>query len=122
METDALIIGAGPAGTASAILLASAGWNVTIVEKQIFPRRKVCGEYISATSLPLLKHLGIDVPFRARAGPEVRRVGLFAQECSVTSNLPCHDGEFGRALGREWLDTLLLERAIAYGAHCRQPC
>ena len=40
---DALIIGAGPAGSSAAILLARAGWSVALIEKQRFPRRKVCG-------------------------------------------------------------------------------
>src|SRR6266849_1374263 len=43
-DCDALVIGAGPAGTASAILLAQAGWHVIIVEQHTYPRRKVCGE------------------------------------------------------------------------------
>jgi flavin-dependent dehydrogenase len=40
---DALIIGAGVAGSTAAILLAQAGWSVAIMEKHRFPRRKVCG-------------------------------------------------------------------------------
>ena len=61
--SDALIIGGGPAGSAAAILLAKAGWRVTIVERKEFPRRKVCGEYLSATNWPLLESLGIAEPF-----------------------------------------------------------
>jgi len=40
---DAVVIGAGPAGSATAILLARLGWSVALVERQRFPRRKVCG-------------------------------------------------------------------------------
>ena len=50
---DAIIIGAGPAGSAAAILLARAGWSVALVVRQPFPRRKVCGECIAASNLPL---------------------------------------------------------------------
>jgi flavin-dependent dehydrogenase len=46
---DAIIVGAGPAGNTAAILLASAGWSVALIEKQPFPRRKVCGACIGAT-------------------------------------------------------------------------
>ena len=55
METsfDAVIIGAGPAGSAAAIWLARAGWSVALVEKQAFPRRKVCGECMAASNRPL---------------------------------------------------------------------
>ena len=45
------IVGAGPAGSAAAILLARAGWSVALVERQRFPRRKVCGECIAASNL-----------------------------------------------------------------------
>src|SRR5262249_19325820 len=47
---DALVIGGGPAGSTAARLLSRAGWSVVMVEKTLFPRRKVCGEFISATS------------------------------------------------------------------------
>ena len=56
---DAVIVGAGPAGSTAAILLARAGWSVALVEKQRFPRRKVCGECLAASNLPLLDALGI---------------------------------------------------------------
>ena len=50
-DHDALVIGAGPSGTASAILLAKAGWQVALMEQYRFPRQKVCGECISAINL-----------------------------------------------------------------------
>jgi 2-polyprenyl-6-methoxyphenol hydroxylase-like FAD-dependent oxidoreductase len=56
---DAVVVGAGPAGASTAILLARAGWSVALVERQRFPRRKVCGECIAASNLPLLDALGI---------------------------------------------------------------
>ena len=78
MLYDALIIGAGPAGSSAARLLAQAGWRVALVEKAEFPRRKVCGEFISATTMPVLKDCGVAVPFIAAAGPPVTRVGIYA--------------------------------------------
>ena len=66
---DAIIIGAGPAGSTAAVLLARAGWSVALVEKQRFPRRKVCGECLAASNLPLLDALGIGAEFNASAGP-----------------------------------------------------
>src|SRR4051794_8100714 len=121
---DALVMGGGPGGATAALLLARAGWSVALVERKLFPRRKVCGEYLSATNLPLLDELGIGADFRGRAGPEVRRVGLYAGHTILTSNLPRFPGRvdgWGRALGRECLDTLLVEKAAAAGAEIWQP-
>ncbi|HEX2540524.1 MAG TPA: FAD-dependent oxidoreductase [Caldimonas sp.] len=121
---DAAIVGAGPAGAAAAILLARAGWTVALVERQRYPRRKVCGECIAATNLPLLDALGIGDAVHALAGAELRRVALLRGARSVVASLPAAEAgphRFGRALGREHLDTLLVAQARAYGATVRQP-
>ncbi len=122
-DFDAIIVGGGPAGSTAAILLAQAGWSVALIEKQAFPRRKVCGECISATNLPLLHALGIGAAFDALAGPEIRQVGLFAGDASLIAPLPefAAPHRWGRALGREHLDTLLLARAAELGATILQP-
>jgi flavin-dependent dehydrogenase len=121
---DALIIGGGPAGATAARLLAKAGWSVAVVEKSVFPRRKVCGEFISATSLPLLYDPGVRDGFLSEAGPEVRRVGLFVADAILTSAMPLAAdsvGGGGRALGRDRLDLLLAEAAATAGADVFQP-
>lgn len=124
-QFDAIIVGAGPAGSSAAILLAKAGWSVALIEKQKFPRRKVCGECIAASNLPLLDALGIGAEFGALAGPELRRVALMRGARTVYAALPAaaHPKHaWGRALGRETLDTLLLARAREAGAMVLQPC
>lgn len=119
---DAIILGAGPSGGAAAILLARAGWKVAIVERKTFPRRKVCGEYLSATNWPLFAKLGVEDRFRQLAGPAVTHVGFFGKKAMLKANLPKPaDNEWGRALSREHLDTLLLEKASESGATVLQP-
>ncbi len=56
---DVLVIGAGPAGSASAITLAKQGYSVLIVDQCSFPREKVCGDGLIGDSLNMLKKLGI---------------------------------------------------------------
>ena len=123
-EFDVIIIGGGPAGSSAAILLARAGWSVGLVEKQRFPRRKVCGECIAASNLPLLDALGVGAAIDAAAGPKLHRVALMNREDCVVAALPAANHSrhrWGRALGRETLDTVLITQARAVGAHVMQP-
>ena len=124
MFYDALIIGGGPAGATTAWLLARAGWSVVLIEKAVFPRRKVCGEFISATSLPLLKALGLHDRFLDIAGPPVQEVGLYAGKHVLSAPMPVGRKDTtggGHALGREYLDELILEGAREAGARIMQP-
>lgn len=124
LQYDVIIIGAGPAGSTAATLLARAGWSVALVEKQPFPRRKVCGECIAASNLPLLEALGLGDRFAASASPALRRVALMYGKHTLIADLPAFSHEkhvWGRALGRETLDTLLLSQAQAAGAVIWQP-
>ena len=121
MNYEALVIGGGPAGSTTALALARAGWSVAIVEKAVFPRRKVCGEYISATTWPVLRELGIAGDLAPHAGPAVRRVGFFVGDSTVEAPMPPSGGEWGRAIGRDLLDTALLDRAREAGAVVLQP-
>jgi flavin-dependent dehydrogenase len=117
---DVAVIGAGPAGATAAIRLAQAGMSVLLAEKTSFPRRKVCGEFISTTTWPLLDALGVGAVLAQRAGPAVHRVGLFHGERVIEAAMPPRGGG-GRAVGREWLDTALRDRAVAAGVALRQP-
>jgi len=120
---DVAIVGAGPAGAAAAILFARAGWSVALVERQSFPRRKVCGECIAASNLALLAALGIGSEVEAHAGADLRRVALMRGEETIVAALPPGEGahRWGRAIGREHLDTGLADAAEAAGASRWQP-
>ena len=120
---DVAIVGAGPAGASAAILLARAGWSVALVERQSFPRRKVCGECVAASNLALLDALGVGAEVDSRAGAELRRVALMRGDATIVAPLPPAAGAFrwGRAIGREHLDTLLADAAEHAGATRLQP-
>jgi len=122
-QFDALIIGGGPAGAAAAVLLAEAGWSVAVVEQKRFPRRKVCGEYSSATNWPLFARLGIAEVFDKLAGPSVHQTAIFCGSKQHRAPLPQlgNGRRWGRALSREQLDTILLQRAANCGVEVFQP-
>lgn len=123
-DFDAIVVGAGPAGSTAALLLARAGWRVALIEKQRFPRRKVCGECIAASNLPLLDVLGVGADVEAHGGPPLREVVLMHGHASITARLPAassDDARYGIALGRETLDTRLMEEAVRAGVEVLQP-
>jgi flavin-dependent dehydrogenase len=112
---DAAIVGAGPAGAASAITLRQAGLSVVILERERFPRDRP-GETLHPGIEPLLTQLGVkpDPAWPRHAGHWVewsageRRFEAFGQ-----------DWRGFQALRRD-LDTLLLDRARTLGAEVRE--
>ncbi|MEJ0007602.1 MAG: hypothetical protein WDM77_14860 [Steroidobacteraceae bacterium] len=79
---------------------------------------------VAASNLPLLDALGVGEQFEASAGPALRRVALMQGSHTFVAELPSFDHtkhRWGRALGRETLDTLLLEQARSAGACILQP-
>jgi flavin-dependent dehydrogenase len=73
---DVVVIGAGPAGSAAAGLLALRGRRVLVLEKERFPRRKVCGEFLSAQAAEQLAALGLRAEIETPA-ERIHRGGLF---------------------------------------------
>jgi len=60
LEADVVIVGGGPAGSAAAIELASAGRSVIVLDKSVFPRDKCCGDGLTTLALRELDHLDLD--------------------------------------------------------------
>ncbi len=105
-QTDVIIIGGGLAGLSSAIHLSNHGFRVLVLEKNSYPKHKVCGEYISNEVLPYLDYLGIDV-FKLGA----KKINKFelstAKNKLIKSDLPL--GGFG--ISRYCLDNALAKKA-----------
>ena len=79
---DVLVIGAGPAGSVAALVLARGGARVALVDKARFPRDKACGDLVGPRGVQLLSDLAIESPPAATVGdmvvvgPTGRRVRL----------------------------------------------
>ncbi len=118
---EVLIIGAGPAGSTAANLLAAAGHDVVVVERAVFPRFHV-GESLLPADLPLLERLGVELDgqrFQFKGGAEFidERRGesvtyLFRDALEGT---PDHAWQVERAV----FDKLLADAAAERGATIR---
>ena len=119
LQSDVLVVGAGPAGSTAATLLARAGRSVTVIDKAVFPRDKCCGDGLTTLALRELELLGLQpamVPnwksvdaayLRSPSGREVR------------VPLP-PDGIFAATTPRRELDAALVDLAIEAGATVHQ--
>jgi flavin-dependent dehydrogenase len=105
-----LIIGGGPAGAATAALIAGAGREVTLVERNAGPTDKLCGDFLSGEAIAALQALGLD-PLTLGAMP-VRTVRLVHRETAAETALPFP----AMGLSRRTLDDALLRLAGQRGA------
>ncbi|MDX1439206.1 MAG: FAD-dependent monooxygenase, partial [Rubricoccaceae bacterium] len=58
-EYDAIIVGAGPGGATAAAVMARMGLRPLLIEKDSFPRDKVCGDALSGKTVDVMKRLGM---------------------------------------------------------------
>ncbi len=115
METRAgvVIIGAGPAGSTLAALLASRGVHVALVDRDEFPRDKVCGEFLSYDALPILERIGVLDALDRAGAPQISRCRVIGRRRDLEFELPAP----ARGASRAMLDTLLYRTAVDAGAH-----
>jgi flavin-dependent dehydrogenase len=110
---DVLIVGAGPAGSVAAIVLARAGARVRLIDRAAFPRDKLCGDTLNPGTLAVLRRLGLADAVES-AGLEVEGMRVTGEGgFDLTARYP--RGLRGRAITRRRFDQLLVETAIAAG-------
>ncbi|HEX8713171.1 MAG TPA: FAD-dependent oxidoreductase [Terracidiphilus sp.] len=108
-KDEVFVIGGGVAGCAAAIALSRKGRSVTLIERELTPRHKVCGEFLSGEALEDLQALGIDVT--ALGAVPIDYVRLAAARRAAEAQLPFP----AASLTRKTLDTALLSEAMAVG-------
>jgi flavin-dependent dehydrogenase len=109
---DAIVVGAGPAGSVTALVLARAGARVLLLDRETFPRDKLCGDTINPGALSLLDSLGLSGGPIARAQP---LAGMILSGPRVSVRTEYGRGIVGRSVRRRELDLWLLEQAIEAG-------
>jgi flavin-dependent dehydrogenase len=114
-KPDVVIIGGGLAGLTSAIHLSKFGLEVTLIEKNEYPKHKVCGEYISNEVLPYFQWLGLEISILKPS--TISKVAFStAKGKMISGNLPL--GGFG--ISRFELDNYLYLKAIKNGCQIIQ--
>ena len=122
---DVVIVGAGPAGSATAIVLARLGYEVALVDKKVFPREKLCGDFINPINWTIFRDLGVED--RVLAEPHGEVIGFRISSASGREAAACfRSGDRQRSMGlglrRATLDRLLMQKAAEHGAVTRLGC
>jgi menaquinone-9 beta-reductase len=116
---DAIVVGAGPGGSTAATMMSESGLHVLLLDKDSFPRNKVCGDAISGKSIEALEKLGLVDQFETKkalpawgltiSGPSGDQVEIpFTKDRHrrVPPGIVCQ---------REQFDDILLNRAVRAG-------
>ena len=117
-DYDIAIIGGGPAGSSAAFSLASSGWNVVLIEKKLFPRDVVCGEFLSHEVIAAIRMFGLFDEFLSRSPVKISTF-RFIPENGIDASHAVPFEAF--AMKRSSLDHMLLENARSAGVTIFQP-
>ena len=112
---DVAVVGAGPAGSVTALELARGGARVALVDKATFPRDKACGDAVGPRGIALLEDLGLEIDTEGTRLGDMIVVGPARRKL----RLPCFEGitypGHGVAVPRRTLDGWLARKALDAG-------
>ena len=114
---DVVVVGGGPAGSVTSLLLARAGFDVMLLEQRAFPRAKPCGDCISPGANAILERIGVLDNVRAAHPALLKGWQLSADGASFGSSFGA--GHVSFAIERARLDAILLGAARDAGVHIR---
>jgi menaquinone-9 beta-reductase len=115
---DVAILGAGPAGSSAAIQLAGKGYSVVLLDKEQFPREKLCGDFLNPVNWPMLRELKVERDVLARPHEKIsifRFTSFSGEEAEIPLPADRDEAVVGLGLRRFDLDYVLLERAKSLG-------
>jgi len=116
-DADVIVVGAGPAGSATAYYLARTGLDVLLLEKSTFPRDKVCGDGLTPRAVAELIRMGVPTP---ESEGWIRNWGLRTYGAGHRIEIPWPElaemPSYGLAKARMNLDETLARHAVTGGA------
>lgn len=118
-ESSIIVVGAGPAGASAAYYLALAGIKVTVLDESVFPREKICGDFVSPGSIVELQRIGVaDLAAFKRSNVIDRATIYVGGKELVAGGFPSVRDlpNFSRIIRRNLLDSLVLGAARKAGA------
>jgi geranylgeranyl reductase family protein len=121
VDAEVIVVGGGPAGSATASLLARSGHDVLLLDRAHFPRPKACAEYLSPATAASLARLGVLDAVLARR--PARPLGMRLVQGGARTTVRYPDGGAPRralCLPRETLDAVLLDHARAAGVRVEE--
>lgn len=112
-QVDAIVVGAGIAGSSTAIQLARSGHRTLLLDRQLFPRHKTCGEFMSPETQEMLEFLGVDL-LKHHVKPIMMNKACIYMPRGGEINVPLPGSAWG--ISRYELDHLLHQKALSAGA------
>lgn len=125
-RTQAIVVGAGPAGSSTAWHLAKSGVDVTLLDRAAFPRDKVCAEYLSPQASRIIDAMGAMELLEASAPARLTGMRVRAPNgCEIHGSFVAAHGyrafqDRGIAVRRSILDSILVGQAQTAGARLIQ--
>src|SRR5690348_16765440 len=120
---DVVVVGAGPAGATTALLLARAGASVLLLDRARFPRDKPCSEYLSPATTDVLERLGGGILAAVEHTTHARLYGMKVVApggAAMVGRFRGASRPYSFAVPRTSFDAILVAAAARAGAHVRE--
>lgn len=125
-DAEVIVVGGGPAGSATAFFLASSGVDVLLLDRARFPRDKTCSEYLSPQASRILEAMGALAQVESAGAAQLKGMRVHAPNGrTIHGEFVASHGykgyrDRGLAVRRTILDSILLERARSAGVRVEE--